>query len=272
MTKIIDADPTPVDVNTDGIFAELSAEREPEAVVAAEEVISNEPEVPAKFKGKPVEDIVKSYEELEKQFGKQGQELGELRKLTDEFIKRQLQGTPDDRDNFQRLENDRQELDILNDPERALESVIQKRLGPVLNEVQEIRKEKMNSKLQANHPDFVEIIQNPEFADWVKNSKVRTELYLKADQGYDFEAADELFSNWKNSKGIKKKAESKEVDEKARKESFKNATMETGAVGETSPKKIYRRADIINLRMNDPYRYEQLQNEIMTAYAEGRVK
>jgi hypothetical protein len=48
--------------------------------------------------------------------------------------------------------------------------------------------------------------------------------------------------------------------------------METGAVGETSPKKIYRRADIMNLKMNDPNRYEQLQNEIMTAYAEGRVK
>jgi hypothetical protein len=35
---------------------------------------------------------------------------------------------------------------------------------------------------------------------------------------------------------------------------------------------VYRRADLIKLRMTDPDRYMQLSDEIMQAYAEGRVK
>ena len=40
----------------------------------------------------------------------------------------------------------------------------------------------------------------------------------------------------------------------------------------TAGKKIYRRADLIRLRTNDPQRYESLQDEILQAYAQGRVK
>ena len=36
--------------------------------------------------------------------------------------------------------------------------------------------------------------------------------------------------------------------------------------------KVYRRADIIKLMKNDPDRYQALADEIMAAYAEGRVK
>jgi len=37
-------------------------------------------------------------------------------------------------------------------------------------------------------------------------------------------------------------------------------------------KKIYRRADLINLQVSDPNRYASLADEIHSAYAEGRVK
>jgi len=43
-------------------------------------------------------------------------------------------------------------------------------------------------------------------------------------------------------------------------------------VNESTGKKIYRRADIISLKVNNPKRYEALQPEIMQAYAEGRVR
>jgi hypothetical protein len=35
---------------------------------------------------------------------------------------------------------------------------------------------------------------------------------------------------------------------------------------------MYRRADLINLQITDPRRYEALAEEIQDAYAEGRVK
>ena len=38
------------------------------------------PKIPDKFQGKSVEDIVRSYTELEQTYGKQAQELGELHK------------------------------------------------------------------------------------------------------------------------------------------------------------------------------------------------
>jgi hypothetical protein len=47
--------------------------------------------------------------------------------------------------------------------------------------------------------------------------------------------------------------------------------VDTGGSGEAT-KKIYRRADLIRLKMTDPDRYESLQPEIMRAYTEGRVK
>jgi hypothetical protein len=49
------------------------------------------------------------------------------------------------------------------------------------------------------------------------------------------------------------------------------ATVDVGGAGESS-RKVYRRADLIKLRMTDPDRYEQMSDEIMAAYAEGRVK
>jgi len=36
--------------------------------------------------------------------------------------------------------------------------------------------------------------------------------------------------------------------------------------------KIFKRADLINLKMRDPQRYESMQDEIFKAYSEGRVK
>jgi hypothetical protein len=35
---------------------------------------------------------------------------------------------------------------------------------------------------------------------------------------------------------------------------------------------VYRRADLIRLKMQDPNRYDALSDEIMQAYQEGRVR
>jgi len=52
---------------------------------------------------------------------------------------------------------------------------------------------------------------------------------------------------------------------------LKSVAVDTGSPAPTS-RKTYRRADLINLRLRDPARYEAMQDEIMAAYAEGRVK
>jgi hypothetical protein len=52
---------------------------------------------------------------------------------------------------------------------------------------------------------------------------------------------------------------------------LKAVGVDVGGSGESS-KRVYRRADLIRLKMQDPNRYEALSDEIMQAYQEGRVK
>lgn len=270
MTSIVDNDLDNPLMQTDGIFTELQSVEQPQEETPNVETQPSEPELPEKFRNKPVQDIVRSYEELEKQLGKQGQELGELRKLTDEFLKRSLSGDLD-KDHLQtRQRNDDEELALLNGiPDEAVNKLLEKKIGPILEEVYNTKKERMTAKLNEKHPDFAEIVQNPEFVDWVKSSRIRGELFMQAHQGYDYNAADELFTVWKERKGVKPKAP---VNTGPDEETVRNAVLETGTANDTAPKKLYRRADIMNLMMNDRARYDALQPEIIQAYREGRVR
>jgi len=54
-------------------------------------------------------------------------------------------------------------------------------------------------------------------------------------------------------------------------EALQKASVSTGSSTE-APKKLYRRADLIRLRIQDPDRYEMMEQEFLQAYAEGRVK
>ena len=67
--------------------------------------------------------------------------------------------------------------------------------------------------------------------------------------------------------------ETNKAQKQDRKRQLKAASTGTSSGSTEAPsRKIYRRADIIKLMKDDPRRYQQLQPEIMAAYAEGRVK
>ena len=125
-------------------------------------------------------------------------------------------------------------------------------------------------KLSQEHPDFGQIVQDQDFVNWVKSSNIRLGLYAKADGEFDYDSADELLSTYKQLRGVKAK-QTEQTGEVTRKQNMKAAQVDSGGTGESS-KRIYRRADLIRLKMNDPNRYDALSDEIMQAYAEGRVK
>jgi hypothetical protein len=64
-------------------------------------------------------------------------------------------------------------------------------------------------------------------------------------------------------------AKEKSNIEKAMKQTSSESRSSGDSVG---GKKVYRRADLINLQVTDPNRYATLADEIQSAYAEGRVK
>jgi hypothetical protein len=228
------------------------------------EATQEEPEedIPEKYQGKSVAEIVRMHQEAEKLLGRQSSEVGELRKVVDSYIQTQLSNEAPETE----------EIDFFDDPQKAVSRAIENH--PKIKEAeamsQQYRQNDTFGRLQQKYPDLMGTVQDPAFQDWVKASRIRTQLYQLADQQFDFDAADELLSNWsERQKTVKQTAE-------AEKQSRKNAVKEasTGNVrgtGETS-KKVYRRSDIIKLMKTDPDRYQALSDEIMKAYAEGRVK
>lgn len=239
-----------------------------EQEVEAEAQPSDEDEIPEKYRGKSPLEIIKMHQEVEKLVGRQSQEVGELRRTFDEYIKTQLA-----KEEQAHTSTAYEEVDFFEDPKKAVEYAIANH--PKIKEAETVslslKKNEALAKLQVTHPDYEKIVTDTSFHDWVGKSKFRTELLHKADKQYDFDAIDELLSSWKERQSIVSEAASTETQ--ARKESVKKAS--TGNVkgsGEAPSRKIYRRADIIKLMQTDPDRYIQLAPEIRQAYAEGRVR
>lgn len=229
---------------------------------------TQEQELPDKYRGKSVEELVRMHQEAEKLLGRQSSEVGELRQVVDSYIQTQLA-----QHNAPQQEETVDDVDFFTDPEAAVQRAINNH--PKIREAEQVsaqyKKTTAMTQLQANHPDMTEIIQDPKFAEWIKASKVRTRLFAEADQNYDYEAADELFSLWKERKAVVSKTA--DLEKQERKQTVRSAST-GGARGsaEKGPRKIYRRQDIINLMKNDPERYLALADEITKAYAENRVK
>ena len=224
------------------------------------------PEVPDRYRGKSVEDIIKMHQEAEKVIGRQAQEVGEVRKLADELIKQNLGAKS------QPVEKEEPEVDFFEDPKKAIHKTIE--THPDVLAAREasaqFRLLQAKQKLAQTHPDYEQVVQNEDFTNWVKSSPIRIGLYAKADAEADFDAANELLSTYKELRGVR----TKQVEQQAtaaRQQTMKAVQVDSGGTGESS-KRVYRRADLIRLKMTDPARYDALSDEIMAAYAEGRVK
>jgi hypothetical protein len=133
-----------------------------------------------------------------------------------------------------------------------------------------MQRQQAQQRLAQTHPDFVDVVKSGDFADWIKGSKVRTELFQRADR-FDFDAANELLSTYKQLKSVKQKVDVPAEEKEARTKAMQSVAVDTGGSGDTG-KKVYRRADLIRLKLRDPSKYESMQDEIDLAYRQGRVK
>ncbi len=256
------------DVIEDPVVEETTQETPEEETTLEEQETTEEPEIPQKYQGKSTAEIVRMHQEAEKLLGKQSSEVGELRKVVDDYIQTQLSEQAP-----QQSEPEQEEIDFFSEPDKAVARAIDNH--PKIKEAEKIsnqyRQSTAMAELQRRHPDMNEVLKNAKFVDWIKGSKIRQQLFVQADQQYDYEAADELFTLWKERQQVVSQTAATEKTE--RKKAVKAAS--TGNVrgsGEQSAKKVYRRSDIIKLMKEDPERYMSLSNEIMAAYADGRVR
>jgi hypothetical protein len=222
-------------------------------------------ELPELYRNKSFEDVVKMHQDQIKMIGRQAQEVGEVRRLADELIKQNLGSR-------QQTRQEEPEVDFFENPQKAVQRTVDNHpdILAARQVTLEMKRAQIQQRLAQEHPDFGEIAKDQDFANWVKSSPVRIKIFEQADSGYDFDSANELLSTYKQLRSVKQKQTSDD-GEVTRKQNLKAVGVDIGGSGESS-KKVYRRADLIRLKMQDPNRYDALSDEIMQAYQEGRVR
>jgi len=225
-----------------------------------------EDEMPEEFRGKTAADLVGMLKHTRRELGKQNAEVGEIRKLADELIKSQLRPKQPEPVPVQ-------EVDFFENPQEAIRQAVDNnpKVRAAEQYTAQIHRERSLHHLNQLHPDFPQILQDGEFQNWVKSNRIRTQLFQQA-EGYDVEAADQLFQAFKLTKqAVAPRVEVSDAEKSARTKALQSASVDTGGSGE-SGKKVYRRTDLIRLKMRDPAKYESMSDEIMAAYSQGRVK
>ena len=245
---------------------EDNVDQAPEQVQQQQEQQEEVDDIPDKYKGKSVKDIVRMHQEAEKLAGRHSSEIGELRKIVDDFVVSQTELKKEKKKPVD-------EVDFFTNPSEAVKALLDS--DPRLKQAEDLNKQMTRSvavnELQKKHPDMSDILNNPKFNEWIQGSNIRRRLYEQADKAFDHEAADELFTLWKERTQLVNQTVSAEKDKRTQQVKAAATGSSNGNV-DTNSRKVYRRVDIIKLMRDDPNRYEALSNEIIRAYAEGRVK
>ena len=178
----------------EAVFDTLDEATPAEAVVAQpEEVVEpvEDEELPEKYSGKSTADIVRMHQEAERQMGRQSGEVGELRKIVDNFIQGQVES--------QTAPNADEEINFFDDPEAAVARAVDNHpsVKAAAKTEKEFTHQQALSVIQQKHPDIGTIFKGEDFGKWVTGSDYRMRLYTQADQNYDYQAADDLLTMFK---------------------------------------------------------------------------
>ena len=224
-------------------------------------------ELPERYRGKSVKEIIEIAEADKKSMGRYANEAGELRRLADELIKSQLKP--------KEQKDEPPEVDFFENPQEAIRRAVESNPRVLQAEQYAIQAQRTQAtqQLAQLHPDFAQVVQDADFTKWIGESKKRVQMFKEA-EAYDVDSAHELLSTFKQLKAVKQQAMQSVVsdaEKTARTKTMQAAAVDTGGSGET-PRKVYRRADLIRLQMTDPARYESMNDEILLAYSQGRVK
>lgn len=252
-----------------------------------EPVVDQEPEgkktdpnaddkIPAKYRGKSIEEIIQMHQNAEEWARRQAEEVGFARKIAEQAalaLRQSDNGSPNKRTDVDQEDSD---VEFFADPANAVKRLVDEH--PDVKAAKEAailsQQERAYNKVVQVVGDPAKYLQDPEFLEWAQQNPFRINSLRHANQNMDPDAAIEIFQTYDLHKGRKKEetdSKKEEVKDKVNKDKRK-AMVDGGSPGEPSAKKIYRRADLIRLQNTDPERYERLMPEIMKAYADGRVK
>jgi hypothetical protein len=257
-------------------------------------------DVPEKYRGKSLTEVIEMHRNAESELGRKGNELNQFKRMTDSLLdldtKRRndlVKGGATEDEIEEMALPEISSTELLENPTQALAKVLDAR--DKTTESKRTQKEQADAaaEIQAKfveaHPDADVIANSPEFIEWVAQSNSRSLLGYHASRG-DLVSGDALLSEWKalNSDTATDTTEedqatednvtvTRNVQDDPGLAAARRATTESTGQSQTTDApvgKIYRRLDLIRLKLTDPEAYgdEGFQREIMKAYAEGRVK
>jgi len=244
-----------------------------------------ESDEPEKYRGKSRTEVIEMHRNAERKIGQSGNELGQYKQLTDQLL--DLKRRDDLAKGGAEAEEEEEPLpeitqtEILDDPDAAIGRAIDARLNRAERKKERQAEETQEAKLQTafaqRHPDANEIVQDPEFQEFVTGSPSRQMLATAALNTGNLYAANVLLDEWKARTSSASDEVTKESDGDTNIDAARKATtLSTGAstASDAPTGKVYSRLDLIRLKLTDPEAYgsEAFQQEIMRAYADGRVK
>lgn len=255
---------------------------DPEAAnqVAPVEDKPNDDGLPEKYRGKTAKEIAEMHMNAESELGRARNEVGTLRRLSDEFLGIRREELNRSKENPPRRDPITTDA-LLEKPDEVILSTvrqeIERREADQNQRTARIEADLAESRFSAKYPDAPQILTNPDFQDWVRSSPYRQRMALAASQG-DYGAADELFGTFKErtaeAGGAERKTQS--GTEAARKASLAKpgGSATSGVIPSSDGKKIYKRDELVKMRMNDPEGFDRLWHteDLQTAYREKRVR
>lgn len=235
-----------------------------------------EDEIPEKFRGKSMKDLVDAYRNLETELGRKNNEVGMIRKLADELIgvrATERQMAQENQPKPQPLTTDT----LLANPEDAIIGVVRRealsKQEELESKVQTLEERLLTEAFEKKHPGFQQTMVSQEFGAWLQKSDYRKRLGYRAAQG-DFEAADELFGLYEEATANAPTPPTPDPKPSARQATLARSggSAAGGVVPSAEGKKIFTRAELMEMRINRPDEFDQRQEEILAAYREKRVR
>jgi hypothetical protein len=231
--------------------------------------------LPEKFRGKSPAEIAEAYRNLETELGRARNEIGTNRRLVDELLNlrrsTEVKSTPEVKPVTP--------YDLAENPEETIVTVAKRvadeRTASAEQRLAQLEIELAADKFEKRHPGYRNTLQSAEFQSWVHQSPLRIKLVEKA-AGWDWDAGEELMSLYNEYKAAKPAATPSKSTEAAKQAGLAKSggSGANKVVQGGDGKKVYSRAELASLYINNPTEYDRLMDsgELTLAYKEKRVR
>lgn len=215
--------------------------------------------LPEKFRkaDDPLGALVKSYSEAEKTLSQLQNQVHQYEQALQQLI---MQGGQEEQErDFSDISDD--EIITGKELKEYLNRVLRSQISPVLEQAQ---LEQAKAQLKAQHPDYEEIIQLPEFAEFAQS--LPPQVIQMAD--VDPNVASWVLSQYKAQRAQEAQQAQKAQESAVRREKLNQLSQPT--TKKPAGERVFRASELRRLMVENPEEYARIQGQVIRAIQEGR--